>query len=387
LLYAVLAAVGGCGGGMPPTSPANSDDGGSPADANAGTDSGTPPDAAADAGADASPARGLHVEGNQLVKAGKPVRLLGVDHSGSEYACVGGYAIFEGPTDDSLAAAMQTWHVNAVRLPLNEDCWLGINGVAAAYSGANYRAAVEAYVARLHAHGFFTILDLHWNAPGANLAQQQQPLADQDHAIGFWSSVAAAFKNDPDTIFDLYNEPYVTTLNAQTQDPWACWLHGCTITQSAGGITGTWMAAGMQAMLDAVRGAGATNVVMAGGLAYSNDLSGWLAHEPQDPLRQLAASYHIYNFNTCADTTCWNAQALPVAQKVPLITGELGENDCAHGFIDGYMKWADSNGVSYLGWTWNAWDCKAGPSLITDYMGTTSGMGTGFKAHLLVENP
>jgi hypothetical protein len=38
-----------------------------------------------------------------------------------------------------------------------------------------------------------------------------------------------------------------------------------------------------------------------------------------------------------------------VAEKVPLLTGELGENDCQHGFIDAFMGWADHEGVSYLG--------------------------------------
>ena len=27
---------------------------------------------------------------------------------------------------------MKAWNINAVRVPLNEDCWLGINGVASA---------------------------------------------------------------------------------------------------------------------------------------------------------------------------------------------------------------------------------------------------------------
>src|SRR5271170_751188 len=98
----------------------------------------------------------LHVEGNELRYLGKPTRLLGVSHSGSEYLCIrdGGTGIFEGPDPDALAAAILAWgHVNTVRLPLNEDCWLGINGVNAATSGAAYRAAVVQYASRLHAHG------------------------------------------------------------------------------------------------------------------------------------------------------------------------------------------------------------------------------------------
>ena len=38
-----------------------------------------------------------------------------------------------------------------VRIPINEDCWLGINGVPRAYSGAAYRAAIVAFVAERRA--------------------------------------------------------------------------------------------------------------------------------------------------------------------------------------------------------------------------------------------
>jgi hypothetical protein len=211
-------------------------------------------------------------------------------------------------------------------------------------------------------------------------------MADADHAVDFWTSVATAFKGDGMTVFDLYNEPYIATDNAQTTDPWACWLNGCTITQSTG-VTGTWQSVGMQALVTAIRQTGATNVLMLGGLGYSGDLSGWLAHVPSDPLGQLAASFHVYNFGSCITPSCWDSTAGAVAQKYPVVTGEIGENDCAHGFVDTYMPWADTNGVSYLGWTWNVWDCSSGPALITDYDGGATGFGVGLQAHLMVTSP
>src|SRR5690242_16046231 len=81
---------------------------------------------------------GLQVQGNQLEDgSGNPVRFAGVDRSGSEYACIQGWGIFDGPADLASVQAIASWHVNAVRVTLNEDCWLGINGVPAAYGGAN----------------------------------------------------------------------------------------------------------------------------------------------------------------------------------------------------------------------------------------------------------
>jgi hypothetical protein len=66
----------------------------------------------------------IGVRGNHLVdRRGEAVRLLGINRSGAEYQCVEGGQIFEGPTDDASIAAMASWHINAVRLPLNESCW------------------------------------------------------------------------------------------------------------------------------------------------------------------------------------------------------------------------------------------------------------------------
>src|SRR5450755_2259313 len=72
--------------------------------------------------ADASLPRtaGLHVERNRLVDHGVTVRLLGVNHSGTEYACVKGTGIFEGPQGDALTTSIVAWHANTVRVPLNE---------------------------------------------------------------------------------------------------------------------------------------------------------------------------------------------------------------------------------------------------------------------------
>ena len=324
---------------------------------------------------------GLHVRGNTLVDGDRPLRLLGVNRSGAEYSCVQGHGIFDGPVDAGSIAAIASWHADVVRVPLNEDCWLGINGVPANFSGNSYRGAIQAYVARLHQAGFAVILDLHWTAPGSVLATQQLPMPDQDHAPAFWRSVATTFSSDHELVFDLFNEPFPSTANTASADPWTCWRDGCTM-QPGQGVSNSWPAAGMQQLVDAVRSTGATQPLMAGGIQWSDDLSGWLAHRPADPLGQLAASFHLYSFNACATSQCWTSTVQPVASQVPVVTGELGENDCAGGFIDGYMPWADRNGISYLGWTWDTWDCRSGPALITDYSGTPTAFGAALRAHL-----
>src|SRR5213082_1383563 len=81
----------------------------------------------------------IGVSGNHLVNAsGQAIRLLGVNRSGTEYACIQGWGIFDGPNDATSVRAIASWRTNAVRVPLNEDCWLAINGAPAAYSGTAY---------------------------------------------------------------------------------------------------------------------------------------------------------------------------------------------------------------------------------------------------------
>ena len=353
-----------------------------------GGDTGTKPDGTTGdtggGGTDTASPLGLHVEGNELVDHGVKVHLHGVNHSGAEYSCVGGYGMIEGPSGDALIKPLLDWKVNVVRVPVNEQCWLGINGLDAKYSGDVYRKAVTDHVNMLRTAGFYVIFDLHWAAPATTKADGQLPMADADHAIEFWKSAADAFKGDPGVIFDVFNEPFLDSGNADTTDAWSCLQHGCTVK---GGTTGTmtygdYKSAGTQDLLDAIRSTGATNVVMIPGLAWTNDLSGWLAHKPTDATGNTVASMHLYNFNACKDPGCWDGAYLAVSKSVPLITGELGEDDCGHGFIDGYMSWADAHGVSYLGWTWNTWDCNKGPALITAYDGTPTGFGQGLRDHL-----
>ncbi|MDQ1392361.1 MAG: endoglucanase, partial [Acidimicrobiaceae bacterium] len=49
----------------------------------------------------------VKVSGNKLVDGlGRPLRLLGVNRSGTEYACIQGWGIFDGPSDATSVAAI-----------------------------------------------------------------------------------------------------------------------------------------------------------------------------------------------------------------------------------------------------------------------------------------
>lgn len=329
------------------------------------------------------------VEGAHLVNAvsEKELRLVGFDVPGTESACVLDQGFGLGPMNEAEAQAIAAKHANVVRVPLNEDCWLGINGMPESYAGAAYQTAIANWVRLLNHVGLAVVLDLHWSAPGTTKATGQWPMPDADHSVLFWSQVASTFRSDPSVIFDLFNEPDAGRQNPTSAD-WECWRNGCTgtfqkctsqqtPTASASGlatsgtpgpkcIAVTYKAAGMQQLLDAVRSAGAEQAVMVAPLANASDFCGmqsaiegsaqecpWLLWMPSDPDQQVIASFHVYPSVPCSTESCWNASVATVASQVPVITGEMGEMDCTATFVQSYMSWADEHDISYLGWAWD----------------------------------
>jgi endoglucanase len=178
--------------------------------------------------------QGLRVSGNMIVNgANQPVRLLGVNRSGGEYMCIQDRGIWDGPVDSASVHAMLAWHINVVRVPLNEDCWLSINGVNPAYGGENYQKVVVDFVNLLNSNGLIVILELHWSAPGTTPATKQAAMPDSDHTLAFWQSVATTFKSNSAVIFDLFNSgsPIGPTIQR------GIWSHRGTLTTSTSART------------------------------------------------------------------------------------------------------------------------------------------------------
>jgi aryl-phospho-beta-D-glucosidase BglC (GH1 family) len=373
-------------------------------------------------GAGSAAALSIRVRGNLLVDAnGDTVQLRGADVSGLEFVAIQGWDAGDpwGGMSPNLQA-LKAWKLNAVRFPLNEASWLGLttydwptgsSTVATARKadpGNNYKQTVIDSVNAATAAGFYVILDLHISSPNAVVPgvsgkvptspTQQNAMADADHAPAFWSSVANTFKGNPAVIFDLFNEPHIdnfqNVVNYRDATAWKALRDGGTCTQFiTNGVTvnQSFQTAGMQAMLNAVRSTGSTNVVMGGSISWDQDTSQWVAFAPSDPAKQLAASWHAYpqafsgtgaavpGYGTANYT--W-AQAI-LAAGYPVIVGETGDHSSSGSsapFMANFLPWADKYGVSVIGWTWDAWG-GANDDLIKDKNGTpTDGFGQAYKA-------
>jgi hypothetical protein len=345
----------------------------------------------------AAPPPQLSVDGNRLVgDGGETVRLLGVNRSGTEYACAHRFGFTDSPKPERIDSpkmirAIASWGATAVRVPLHEHCWLGINGVPDRFGGARYRDAIATYVDRLKAQGLHPILDLHQSGPAgvsARLATDGlRAMPNEDHSVDFWRTVARRFGDDASVVFDLYNEPHLVG--------WKCLRDGCMMKRDDyRPDIPNYRAVGMARLVRTIRGEGAENVILVPGVSYSNDLSRWLEFVPDDPLGRIAASFHNYegpNLGGC-HLECWEQKIAPIARRYPVVTGEMGDvsltgAECDHDYISEYMPWADEHGVSYLAWSWSAtrygtWSCGGGPALIYDFDGTPTPYGRGLRGHL-----
>jgi hypothetical protein len=328
----------------------------------------------------------LTVQGNRVVdEEGTPFGLTGFNVAGTEYACAEGDGVFDGPDNrsmpDEVVRAMTTWRgASVVRVPLNQQCWLGIT-TSPRFGGPVYRQAIADYVGQLRRQGFAVILDLHRSAPGQAAALHQEPMPDRDHSVEFWRQVATAYRGDTGVLFDLFNEPNPLA-GSDSPEAWRCWRDGgCTLDSANTGRP--YVAAGMQELLDAVGSTGAVNIAIAGGVRYAEAMARWWEFRPEDPAGNLVAATHVYSFNECSTTACLEATIGPLTRQVPVLIGELGpdlvtstgldarcpaEDVGRTGFAAAVLDWAAGHGVGWLAWTWNPWgDCWA---LVQDWSGS-----------------
>ncbi len=350
----------------------------------------------------------IRVQGHRLVDGqGRAVQLRGVNRAAFESRCTYDDTAFaDGPVDQASVTAMKSWKINAVRLTLNEDCWLGVNGLPLGGHAAGYRRDVLAYISLLRQNGLYVMPVVEVFGPDAQKATQIDNMPDKSHMPAFWRSLASALRADHGVLFDPVTEVAMADWNDPHPSPageWNCWLHGCTIDSVYAGQP-RYEAVGLQSLVSTIRSTGARQPIVLGGIDYNADLSRLLTHLPFDPARQLVASAHIYDFVQGKDfRSLFHDQLEPIAKRIPVILGELGERSCDSGTasytrsvlseIDAERRKGTLIGV--LEWTWNAegggsgWQCptgrygEGGPVLIRSYNGTPTVMGAAFRAWLL----
>ncbi len=361
-----------------------------------------------------SQAPGIKIVGNQFVTtsagklgtksvtSGEAVVLRGINVSGSEYSCLG-----DGTDDGSatvwdssnlpastsdyqavVSGMITDWHANVVRIPLNEDCWLGVptSGQSTMVWGSAYTSQIVDFVNAANAAGLVAEVDLHVGG-GPELVQATSniidnfPAMDTNYSEQFWQSVATTFKSNPAVIFNLTNEPEFPG-NGQTGDnvasDWTCYMNGgCTTSFIAtecnaqnstsgacdgpNGASNTWDVQGVASVVTAIRAVPATNVIIIAGLDFSNELNDWTTYVPRYVSdKQIAAGIHLYYDLDCTDSSCWTSTWNPIqAAGYPIVideTGELPKKDggggCTGTDTKSMVSWANGSSPQVGYWFW-----------------------------------
>ena len=365
---ALSLSTAGCGGSSPTSSGSSSSSNGGPS---AGSYS-----------SGASGTLGIAVSGDKLIstQTGSVVQLLGVSASGFEQggtSFANGVENYGNPTDPGFAA-MASWNMNLVRIPLNEDTWLGVhNCTDDGGNSSTLQSNLKQAIANANAAGLYVILDLHWSAPNSfGCPEGQGSMPDEDNTVAFWSSIAAAFKGNPAVIFELFNEPFganvyanwIAPINSpapagQSASDLSILLNGGTYGNGymyecnngcnliAGDLytapgTAPFQTAGYQAIVNAIRATGATNVILANPIGWAGQIQTWREARPLDPAGQLASGWHE---DGGASVTTGDAQAVLNA-GYPIVITE------GYNIGDSTFSWAASNSVGFAYFAWTDWN-------------------------------
>ena len=309
----------------------------------------------------------LRVSGTNIVRASDNCqwRLVGVNICGLEWDSTG-----MGPPNgsggnmsQSVSYAISNWKSNCVRIPLNQDFWFG-------YRGANqttYRSIVDNIVSTASNLNAYVELDLHWSGTGSwGTATGQQNMFD-NNATQFWQDVATRYANNPAVIYNIYNEPHDVS--------WSVWRNG--------GSAGSFQTPGHQSIVNTIRGTGANNIIVAGGLGWAWDMTGIASNALTDTGSGYGIAYEAHIYDNKGGSTMqdkinlWNSNVtVAVTAGYCVIIGEFGpttdggqDNSGCTPFESELINWINGNNprsyrYSAMGWCWHT---QATPRLISDW--------------------
>ncbi len=292
-----------------------------------------------------------HVYGTQLINAsGHPFMLRGA-HIESSLNYSKSWSSGSMPTSlltSTLFFAMShSWGMNAVRLPVSN--WIY------AQNPTVYMSQLDQVIQRANAAGLYVILDLHDNAKSGS-PYGANALFPKPENVSFWHTIAAHYKNNPMLMFDLFNEPHSSS--------WLSWLHG-------GGTSNGATIVGMQDLVNAIRSAGAKQIIVVEPV-FGLDWSSVGPYTINDP--NIIYSAHIYS-HIAAPASTLDASWGPILNHHPMYFGEWGAIvntytpiQCstippaqADQIVNNFLNYMASRGINWTAWEFTPYH------LIQDY--------------------
>lgn len=308
----------------------------------------------------------LHTEGNRLVNEnGETVRLVGLNIPYTSWSdnC-------EKQVMDGLKICFDDWGSNAVRYPVTPQLWFGKNA-------EQYRALADKVIKTVAEQGKYVILDNH-----------SFYLPDDDD-VKLWKDLATRYKDHPNVVFELFNEPAGCT--------WQQYYEGGQLTYQGLNDWGeeaniTINSCGMPAVFNAVRSTGAKNVCILPGINWSFDLSFCTEKDFRSFAQSVAEEKatgdtdafveEYVNKYFMKETTGngimysthpyptkpadWDQYLLNTILEYPVLVGECGPTEKANGFVrvltdtdksylDTLTAYIDQYELNITPWAWGAW--------------------------------
>lgn len=192
---------------------------------------------------------------------------------------------------------------NVVRIPVDPELYT--------YDADYLWRYIDRIVSWAGENGMYAIIDWHYigniaTGEGAEMPDTEEPPLELSRA--FWSQTADYFKDTPHVIFEIYNEPAHISEN-------------------------TWRS-NAQELIDIIRAQGAEQLIIAGGVEYSRDLS-WVIENPLED-SNLAYAAHVYPAHS---QSMWDYWFGKTADLYPVLLTEWGfmedDGDPKHNYLVG----------------------------------------------------
>jgi hypothetical protein len=259
---------------------------------------------------------------------------------------------------EKIAATANDWCANTVRIQTNEDLLLGPDGTG---FNEEYMAAIESEVALAENYGLVVVLNDETNFSPPEVRHYQAGPTPETEV--FWKDMTKVYGNDPQVIFDLYNEPRTSVPYMGEARLWRLWLDGGT-------FKGVHYAFGMAHLAAYVRyTAGARNLFWIEGPRYSLSFAGMLRYHAL--IHVSGVVYAIHHAQGAHDQAAWNAAFgyLVTDGIAPVVNGEFTNYepppDPKVDLIPGYC-WTDA------------------PTAVPQYLQYLASLGIGVSAYQLV---
>jgi len=257
-----------------------------------------------------------------------------------------------------IAATANDWCANTIRIQLNQDLLLGPNGTS---FDAEYMAAIESEVSLAESYHLVVVLNDETNfSPVAVRHYQAGPTAG---TLTFWKDLTKVYGNDPQVIFDLFNEPRTSLPTMPAATLWRLWLDG-------GAFKGVRYPFGMAYLAAYVRyTAGARNLFWIEGPRYSLSFAGMIRYHAL--IHVSGVVYSIHHTVGAHNPAVWNANFgyLVTDGIAPVVNGEFTNYeplpDPKVNLIPGYC-WTDA------------------PTAVPQYLQYLASLGIGVSAYQLV---